>query len=178
VCPNCATVLPTGARVWAEPGDRRDVVRELPATPDAAAAARRVVVGLPLGADTRADLELLASELVTNAVRYGGRDPRDPITIRIANTRDRLRLAVHDSGPGFAPPARNPAAESIAGGRGCVIVDALAAAWGVERDADGCTVWCDVVVADESERSADRDTAGVNVQRFAMDMADPSPSQH
>jgi anti-sigma regulatory factor (Ser/Thr protein kinase) len=149
VCPNCSAVLPVRAKLFVAPGARRDVSRVLDACPDAAAAARRTVVGLPLGEEMRATLELIVSELVTNAILHGGCAALDPITLEIAYSGDHVRVAVHDCGRGFTPrrfDARDPLA---AGGRGCVIVDALSDAWGVDADDDGCTVWCEVQLHDE-----------------------------
>jgi anti-sigma regulatory factor (Ser/Thr protein kinase) len=149
VCPNCSTVLPTRARRFVAPGARRDLSRVLDASPDAAAAARRTVVGMPLREETRANLELIVSELVTNALLYGGRAALDPITLKIAYIGDRVRISVHDCGPGFAPRAPEPRDPLRAGGRGFLIVEALSEAWGVDGDDDGCTVWSEVEVDDE-----------------------------
>jgi anti-sigma regulatory factor (Ser/Thr protein kinase) len=146
VCPSCSTVLPTGARRFVRPGERRDVSRVLDASPDAAAAARRAVVGMPLGDETRATLELVVSELVTNALLYGGCSAVDPISLKISNNGDSVRVAVHDCGPGFTPRPAGAGELLDPGGRGCVIVNALSEAWGVDCDDDGCTVWCEVAV--------------------------------
>jgi anti-sigma regulatory factor (Ser/Thr protein kinase) len=166
VCPNCSTLLPTGARRFVAPGERRDVSRVLDASPDAAAAARHTVVGMPLREATRGDLELIVSELVTNALLYGGRAALDPITLEIAYEGDRVRIAVHDCGSGFTPPALEARDPLRAGGRGCVIVEALSEAWGVDCDDDGCTVWCEVEIDDEP-------TARAGDYGLAMEMARP-----
>jgi anti-sigma regulatory factor (Ser/Thr protein kinase) len=93
-------------------------------------------------------LELVVSELVTNALLYGGCSAVDPISLSISNKGDRVRVAVHDCGPGFTPRATDDARDPLdPGGRGCVIVDALSEDWGVDSDDDGCTVWCEVEIA-------------------------------
>jgi anti-sigma regulatory factor (Ser/Thr protein kinase) len=165
VCPNCSAVLPDGAKLFLSPGARRDVNRVLDASADAPAAARHTVVGMPLDEETRAKLELLVSELVTNALLHGGRGV-DPITLKIAYNGDRVRLAVHDCGPGFTPRPSDVRDPLGAGGRGCLIVEALSDDWGVDCDDDGCTVWCEVEIGDER-------AAGADVHRLAMDMAEP-----
>jgi anti-sigma regulatory factor (Ser/Thr protein kinase) len=144
VCPECAASLPGTARLHAPPGARRSIRQVLAARPDAAARARLAVAGLPVPEITRSDLRLLTSELVTNSVRHAGLTAGDPISVHIAIEADRVRLVVRDGGPGFTPPeypSRDPRA---AGGRGCVVVATLSDAWGVECDAHGCTVWCEL----------------------------------
>ena len=86
------------------------------------------------------DIQLVASELVSNVVRHtddGGRmDAWDS---------DPFRVEVHDSSPVL--PVTKP--ESTEGGRGLRIVDALSSDWGAERSIDGKVVWAEV------ERPAD-----------------------
>jgi hypothetical protein len=82
---------------------------------------------------------------------------------------------VHDSGSGFArPPSTHVADPFATGGRGCVIVEALSAAWGVDCDDDGCTVWCEVEVGDDLPDDLDTDVPAENVHRLAMEMAEPA----
>jgi anti-sigma regulatory factor (Ser/Thr protein kinase) len=83
--------------------------------PEAAAEARRALVGLALPKITREDLALLVSELVTNAVRHAGLSPRAPIEVRVKNGSGGVRLAVHDPGPGFT---FRPHEVQVAGGAG------------------------------------------------------------
>ena len=148
VCPHCSTALPEEARVYPNPTATRQIRRLLSARPEAPGKARHAVRALPVAAATRETLELLVSELVTNAVVHAGLGPEDPISLHITSRVDRVRLAVRDPGPGFSRPAaphRDPLAP---GGRGVAIVDALSDDWGVDLDASGCTVWCEVA-ADE-----------------------------
>lgn len=78
---------------------------------------------------------LLASELVTNAVRYTG----GPVHLQIVVPQGRVRVEVTDEAP--AGP-RSASADSFAErGRGLLIVEALASRWGVEHLPPGKRVW-------------------------------------
>lgn len=82
------------------------------------------------------EAQLLVSELVTNAVRYGA--PPIELQVRCADD-DCLQIRVRDSAPGMPKPREADAdAES---GRGLTLVDVVSAAWGSEQDADGKAVW-------------------------------------
>jgi LuxR family maltose regulon positive regulatory protein len=81
--------------------------------------------------------ELLASELITNAVVHAG----TAMELRVELRGPRLHLAVKDQDPDLG---RLTAARDGTGrGLGLQIVDRMATAWGVRQDgADGKTVWC------------------------------------
>lgn len=81
-------------------------------------------------------LELVVSELVTNALQHGAGD----ITLTMRESSAGLEVEVHDNGP-RVPTARKASRGRI-GGRGLGIVQAVSTAWGV-RDAsdEGKTVW-------------------------------------
>ncbi|UIZ12581.1 ATP-binding protein [Streptomyces sp. R527F] len=90
--------------------------------------------------------ELVLSELVTNAVRVVVPGDR-MIGVRI-ECRERgawLRLEVSDAGDG-RPEVRWPG-ELDTGGRGLLIVDALAFCWGVKQRPAGIgkTIWAEIV---------------------------------
>ena len=108
-----------------------ETVLSLDRTPDAPRTARRRVRETDLVAPDRiADAELLVSELVTNAVKYGPADEK--IRLIVAADGGRTRFTVHDLGLGPLPEMR--AMEDPApGGHGLRLVDALADRWGVER---------------------------------------------
>jgi anti-sigma regulatory factor (Ser/Thr protein kinase) len=116
----------------------------LPHEPTAPAAAREALSALSGAIDepVLTELQLLVSELVTNAVRHGrGRDG-GTVELSIALTRGTARIAVADGGHGFVPPSP-PSDPAQPGGWGLVVVDRLAARWGVEREP--CTrVWLEV----------------------------------
>jgi anti-sigma regulatory factor (Ser/Thr protein kinase) len=83
-------------------------------------------------------VELLTSEVVTNAIVHAGSAPELVVRVR----RDRVRVEVNDKSPAV-PVVRvvDPAAVS---GRGMVIVEELAGAWGVEHIPRGKRVWFEV----------------------------------
>ncbi|WP_413758819.1 SpoIIE family protein phosphatase [Streptomyces sp. MMBL 11-3] len=79
-------------------------------------------------------VELLISEVVTNAVRYASR----PVTLRLLRT-DVLRCEVGDDVPQL-PRLRNARATDE-GGRGLYLVNKLARRWGATRLSTGKVVW-------------------------------------
>lgn len=107
----------------------------LPASESSVAVARRLAVAQlgtwvgELDPDDRAVIELLVSELVTNAVRYG---KTETTTVELIGTEDgTVVLTVEDANP-TEPQQREPEAEDE-GGRGLVLVDALALRRGTIR---------------------------------------------
>jgi anti-sigma regulatory factor (Ser/Thr protein kinase) len=104
-----------------------------PAEPASVARARHAVAqALPLGCgpDLRDDLRLLASELVTNAVRHAPGPGDDQLVELLLWPADGCYwLAVSDAGSGVPVP-KSPDPDDL-GGRGLVLVDALATAWAV-----------------------------------------------
>jgi anti-sigma regulatory factor (Ser/Thr protein kinase) len=117
----------------------------LPATALAAAEAREFLrAALKTWAlDGLGDLtELLATELVTNAVAHVG---EDPIVLRVRADAERLRVEVQD--PGNDPPILRRVDDTTPGGRGVLIVDALASDWGTLQGPPGSkTVWFEIDV--------------------------------
>ncbi|MGW7085457.1 SpoIIE family protein phosphatase [Streptomyces sp. NPDC054871] len=79
-------------------------------------------------------LELLVSEVVTNAVRYASR----PVTLRLLRT-DVLRCEVGDDVPQL--PRLRQARATDEGGRGLYLVNRLARRWGATRLSTGKVVW-------------------------------------
>ena len=88
-------------------------------------------------ADSAETAELLASELVTNAVRYA----RRPISVRLM-LADSLLCEVHDDDY-HLPVLGNPS-PTEEGGRGIQLVSRLARRWGVSRIPTGKVVWFEV----------------------------------
>ena len=104
-----------------------------PAAPASAGRARRSVAeALPRGLAPHigADLALLTSELVTNAVRYGAR-PEDAEVIELVLWAADGHYWVAVSDPGVGEPRVGSPRPEGCGGRGLVLVDSLAAVWGV-----------------------------------------------
>ncbi|NUL28690.1 SpoIIE family protein phosphatase [Streptomyces lunaelactis] len=86
-------------------------------------------------------VELLVSELVTNALRYGEGE------IRLRLLRDRtLVCEVWDAG--LVQPRRRRARDTDEGGRGLQLVGLLSAAWGSRRTPRGKTVWFELALPD------------------------------
>lgn len=83
-------------------------------------------------------VELIVSELVTNAIRHA----RGPVSLRLIRTENRLVCAVSD-GSSAAPHLRR-ATLGEEGGRGLFLVAQFAARWGTRPTADGKIIWAEV----------------------------------
>ncbi|MGO4757127.1 SpoIIE family protein phosphatase, partial [Streptomyces sp. 2MCAF27] len=83
--------------------------------------------------------ELLVSELVTNALRYG----EGEIRLRLLLDRT-LVCEVWDSG--LVQPRRRRARDTDEGGRGLQLVGLLSAGWGSRRTPHGKTVWFELAL--------------------------------
>lgn len=81
------------------------------------------------------------AELASNAVTHGRVPGRDAL-LRLVKTDDRLRVEVTDT-RGERHPSVGRGTADAESGRGLLIVEALAATWGVtpRADAPGKTVW-------------------------------------
>lgn len=91
---------------------------------------------------------LVLSELLTNAVRHARVPPGREIETRYLREGGGLRIEVHDASEEL--PVLGPSGE--AGGWGLLLVDRLAARWGVaERDGVGKLVWAVVTTCGGSE---------------------------
>jgi anti-sigma regulatory factor (Ser/Thr protein kinase) len=122
---------------------------QLPGGPAAPRAARSLIrerLGPHLSAEEAFELELLITELVTNAVRHGGMRDGHEVHLVMGVSDDTVRVEVRDRGPGFArrpaPEARDHDLED-AGGFGLVLLDRFAREWGVDVE-DGARVWADI----------------------------------
>lgn len=137
----------------------------LAATPRGARQARRLTVeklaawGVPPDAPA-----LIVAELAANAVTHGrvpGRDFRIGLTLGDGV----LRIEVVDT-RGDRVPGLRDADEGAEGGRGLLLVDALADRWGVDRGLPpGKVVWAEVDLAGGPEHRvvAQRDPGGPDV---------------
>jgi anti-sigma regulatory factor (Ser/Thr protein kinase) len=120
---------------------------DLPSRPEAPAAARKALTSLNgslhlLSSSRLRDVQLLVSEIVTNAIRHGGSDT-DTVALAVLATDDVVRVEISDSGRGFTRPDAVEKREPTSGGWGLPIIDALAQRWGVEHGS-GTTVWFEV----------------------------------
>jgi anti-sigma regulatory factor (Ser/Thr protein kinase) len=106
--------------------------------------ARRAVVGavrrwrVPLTAERFGDLELLAAEVITNAVRHS----RAVCVVVVRWDGARVRVEVSDMHPGLPTP-RRPSSDAEVG-RGLVLVEALATRWGTGLRPGGKVVWFEI----------------------------------
>ncbi len=121
--------------------EERETVVRLPADHSAPSIGRNhiamITAGLPR--DVQDNAELLASELITNAIRCD----IAPITLRTRLSSAVLEVAVHDYGPGYPKSPDGPPDLTAPSGRGLVIVAALADSWGtmVDESSSGKSVW-------------------------------------
>ena len=99
------------------------------------------------------DLQLLVSEVVTNAVRHGGARQGEHVDLRAALMHDRIRLEIRDPGPGFDALAPQLPHTDRGGGYGLYLVDLYADDWGVSG-AEGTCVWFEVPL-DAPQAAAD-----------------------
>jgi anti-sigma regulatory factor (Ser/Thr protein kinase) len=86
------------------------------------------------------DLELAAGELLGNVLLHteGGA----VVTLEVLpEPVRRVRLSVQDRSSVW--PRRRSPGEAATSGRGLLMIDALAARWGVEPRGDGKAVWCE-----------------------------------
>ena len=91
-------------------------------------------------------VELLTSELVTNAIRHGASDPHESILLRACSVDSTVRVEVCDEGLTHfdADPSGTGLLEP--GGNGLLLVDAVASRWGVEHGRPKC-VWFEAAPA-------------------------------
>jgi anti-sigma regulatory factor (Ser/Thr protein kinase) len=115
--------------------------RTLPALPGAVSEARRwtasVAAGL-LEGDQPANLRLVISELVTNALRHGTEGRQ--IDLAVTAKPEFLCVQVTDDGPGLAPRPRALETDDN-GGFGLYFVEQLTRRWGVTRENRRTRVW-------------------------------------
>ena len=102
---------------------------ELPREPRSPARARAALGGfrLNLAAKKYETAELLVSELVSNAVKYGGEGPLELVVVSQPGS---LRVEVTDRGAGFAAEPRDTRDVHTPGGWGLHLVETLADDWG------------------------------------------------
>lgn len=117
----------------------------LPAEAASAAQARRWVRGVltqwSVPEPVIENAQLCLSEIVTNALIHTSTPPR------ISATRDGGRLLVSVSDAGRRGAARRLAANpEDSGGRGLVLVEHIAEAWGAEKGSDGTMVWFELLL--------------------------------
>jgi anti-sigma regulatory factor (Ser/Thr protein kinase) len=126
-----------------EPPSRLDL--RVPVGRDAPARAREALRPLAarIDADCYSAVELVVSELVTNAVRHSGAHAGDPILLEVRCSNEHVRVCVSDPGHGFPPPPGSPEPGAI-GGWGLHLVAEVADRWWIEPAADGTRVVAEI----------------------------------
>ncbi|MEU0917775.1 ATP-binding protein [Streptomyces cyaneofuscatus] len=90
------------------------------------------------------DVLLCVTELATDALRHGvppGRGFR--VKVFLDRMEDVIRVELHDSGDGEVRMADGLPGVEDEGGRGLLLVSALADKWGVAERNPGKIVWCE-----------------------------------
>jgi len=118
---------------------RREFV--LAAHPASVAEARRRMAELaePLVDETRmADLQLVLSEVVSNAIRHGS--STEPVILAVTPKDEFLCVQVTDAGSGIAPRPRATIPDEH-GGWGFFLIEYLTRRWGMTRENRRTRVW-------------------------------------
>jgi anti-sigma regulatory factor (Ser/Thr protein kinase) len=123
----------------AHPAEGQEAGVRVPDRLDSIPAARaflaRLLDGWGIADEVIDDASLLASELMSNAVKHGG----GVVDLQIEAEDGLLHVGVHDNSDGA--PTITEAGPSSPGGRGMWIVQSVAHDWGTDPDASGKTVW-------------------------------------
>lgn len=117
--------------------DTREVLLALEPRPESARLARRALHAHGLNEDIEHTVTLLATEVVSNAVRHGGLRPDQRIVFFARLNDDFARVEVADPGIGFDPDLVGSE------GYGLKLLAKLSARWGVDST-KGCRVWFEV----------------------------------
>src|SRR5947209_2839295 len=105
-------------------------------------------VGWPLG-----DAMLVATELVTNAVRYSMCKDEDVLLVCVHREGGHVRISVRDPGTSGGT-ARISDEDDWSGGLGLKIVEQLTVHWGSNRGADGYEVWAELAIVSPDPKRA------------------------
>jgi anti-sigma regulatory factor (Ser/Thr protein kinase) len=94
-------------------------------------------------ADDVQAVQLIVSELVTNAVLHAPQSPDIILELFMADSE--VRVMVSDQSPQLPERRRHAIPWSAESGRGVELVDALAGRWGTDpHGTAGKTVWCEI----------------------------------
>lgn len=116
------------------------LTRRFDLDPRSVAEARAFIRGCleDLAPSARMDVDLVlmaANEIVTNAVLHG----RTDFEVRVGMDDGRIRVEVADLNTRLPQPCY--ASTSATSGRGLALVDGSGLLWGVDREAEGKSVW-------------------------------------
>jgi serine/threonine-protein kinase RsbW len=103
---------------------------------------RKAIATLPQAGQSwvMGDAMLVASELVSNAVRHSNCNEDDMLIVTVRQASDRLEVSVCDPGASGAEAVPSEAGPA-GGGLGLKVVEALSACWGSERRPKGYRTW-------------------------------------
>ena len=127
-----------------------EFAQRLSATRRGARLARHLAVhrldawGISYGSELSDSAALIVAELAANAVIHG-RVPGRDFELRLLLTGTTLRIEVSDARAERAPAAMTPPPDSETG-RGLLLVDALATAWGTLERVVGKTLWAELAL--------------------------------
>jgi anti-sigma regulatory factor (Ser/Thr protein kinase) len=116
-----------------------------PGLPAIVPSARRFVRGILADSPRSGDMELVAAELTSNAIRHTpSGDPGGEFTITIRTEPGWARIEVSDTGTGEWHPQPGDGDPGAEYGRGLAIIAAVADKFGHDVHADGQTLWAEV----------------------------------
>ncbi|WP_338083876.1 ATP-binding protein [Candidatus Frankia nodulisporulans] len=148
------------------------ILAELPYLPSAVPQARHVLrEGMRLASipeDVGSTAELLVSELVTNAVKYG----EPPLWLFIEMRPGLIHASVSDTSTVL--PQRRTADADAEGGRGLLVLDALAGSWGTVAAESGKYLWFDLPVPPLSPDASTTDAT--TADSTTADSTTPDPT--
>lgn len=135
-----------------------DVPPDTAVVPSVRAQCRTVLSGWGLD-ETAFTTELILSELVTNAIRYGS----PPVKVRLL--RGRSLICEVSDGSSTSPRLRR-AATTDEGGRGLFLVAQFAQRWGTRYTSRGKVIWAEQILHDGASNPADDTSVDVLLEQF------------
>ncbi|WP_323179928.1 ATP-binding protein [Streptomyces sp. NBC_00555] len=147
--------------------EKSDMAQRFSSTPRGARLARRLAQaqlafwGVPFGCELSDDVGLVVGELAANAVLHGRVAGRD-FELRLEYAGGNVRVMVSDTRGDKAPVDGPVDPWSAEGGRGLLVVAAVAREWGVVARGPGKTVWAQVGDMPSGRRQDGADPNGVS----------------
>jgi anti-sigma regulatory factor (Ser/Thr protein kinase) len=120
-----------------EAAERSEMILALEPRPESARIVRRALRSHGLSRDVAHTVDLLATEMISNAVRHAELRDGQRIVFFARVADDFARVEIADPGPGFDPET------VVTEGYGLRLLRTLATRWGIETTR-GCRVWFEV----------------------------------
>lgn len=111
--------------------------------------------------------ELLASELLANAVLHSRCPHGSPLRVAVDIRLERCRVLIDVSDSDPAPPRFHASDTDDENGRGLALVTTLGSAWGCRPRADGKTVWFTLRIPEVTSRRGYALAAGAALEPVA-----------